>query len=227
MGCVVGVAASGAIACSRFRSKKIGETGARVVGGAVTVLMLVLASRPLWTTVHRGTTDPVDIFTNSVVGSFQKSQGLPVDPTRTYAESTINWVSYYLTWPVVLLAFLGLGLATYYAVRGRGGWAVLLGATLAPSLLYFWKPEIVPDQVWAIRRFEPMTIPAFALAATLAAVWLAKRLARSSASAHCAQLGRVGNGAAAHRDVAHRDAGRRRIPSAAQRPSWCARWAAR
>ncbi len=158
-----------------FPLRKIGETGARVVGGAVTVLMLVLASRPLWTTVHRGTTDPVDIFTNSVVESFQKSQGLPVDPTRTYAESTINWVSYYLTWPVVLLAFLGLGLATYYAVRGRGGWAVLLGATLAPSLLYFWKPEIVPDQVWAIRRFEPMTIPAFALAATLAAVWLAKR----------------------------------------------------
>jgi len=157
--------------------RALGELGARVLAGAVMLLMLVLASRPLWTTVHRGTTDPVDIFTNTVVESFQRSQGLPIDPTRTYAESTVSWVAYYLTWPIVLLAILGLGIATYRAARGRGGWAVFLGATLAPSLLYFWKPEIVPDQIWAIRRFEAMTIPAFALAATLAAVWLAKRFA--------------------------------------------------
>ncbi|MCR6712719.1 MAG: hypothetical protein NVV57_08490 [Demequina sp.] len=157
--------------------KAIDETGAKALGGVMVFAMLVLASRPLWTTVHRGTTDPVDIFTNSVVQSFQQSQGLPIDPTRTYAESTVSWVSYYLTWPIVLLAFLGLGLATYRAVKGRGEWAIFLGATLAPSLLYFWKPEIVPDQVWAIRRFEPMTIPAFAMAATLAAIWLAKRIA--------------------------------------------------
>jgi len=137
--------------------------------------MLLLASRPLWTTVHRGTTDPVDVFTNSVVKSFQESQGLPVEPTRTYAESTVAWVSYYLTWPLVLLAILGLGIATYRAVRGRGEWAAFLGATLAPSLLYFWAPEIVPDQIWAIRRFESMTLPAFVLCATLAAVWLARR----------------------------------------------------
>jgi hypothetical protein len=156
----------------------IGERGARALGAVMVLGMLILASRPLWTTVHRGTTDPVDIFTNSVVQSFQQSQGLPIDPTRTYAESTVSWVSYYLTWPLVLLAFVGLGLATYRAVKGRGEWAIFLGATLAPSLLYFWKPEIVPDQVWAIRRFEPMTIPAFAMAATLAAIWLAKRISQ-------------------------------------------------
>jgi len=156
----------------------IGDRGARVLGSVVVAGMLILASRPLWTTVHRGTTDPVDIFTNSVVKSFQQSQGLPIDATRTYAESTVSWVSYYLTWPLVLLAFLGLGLATYRAVKGRGEWAIFLGATLAPSLLYFWKPEIVPDQVWAIRRFEPMTIPAFAMAATLAAIWLANRISQ-------------------------------------------------
>jgi len=157
-------------------ARAIGVPGAKVVAGIVIAGFLVLASRPLWTTVHRGTTDPVDIFTNSVVKSFQQSQGLPVDPTRTYAESTVAWVSYYLTWPLVLLAFLGLGLAAFRMLRGRGHWAVFLGATLAPTLLYFWKPEIVPDQVWAIRRFEPTTIPAFALAGTLGAVWLARRV---------------------------------------------------
>jgi len=153
-----------------------GERGARVLGAFVVAVMLVFASRPLWTTVHRSTTDPVDIFTNSVVKSFQQAQGLPIDPTRTYAENTVAWVSYYLTWPLVLLAILGLGLAMYRAAKGRGEWAVFLGATLVPALLYFWKPEIVPDQIWAIRRFEPMTIPAFALTATLVALWLARRV---------------------------------------------------
>jgi len=154
----------------------IGRTGARVVGGAVIAGMLVLASRPLWTTVHRGTDNDVDRFTNGVVASFQRAQGMVEDPTRTYAESTVSWISYYLTWPLVLLAFLGLGLATYWMLRGRGEWAALLGATLAPSLLYFWAPEIVPDHIWAIRRFEPMTLPAFVLAATVAAMWLVGRV---------------------------------------------------
>src|SRR5690606_10947509 len=121
------------------------------------------------------TDDPVDVFTNSVVEQFQRAQGLPIDPTRTYAESTVAWISYYTTWIIVALAILGLGIAAYRALRGRSEWAVFLGATLAPSLLYFWAPEIVPDQIWAIRRFESMTLPALALAATLAAVWLTRR----------------------------------------------------
>lgn len=153
----------------------IGKRGALWVAGTLVAGMVVLASRPLWTVVHRSTDDPVDVFTNSVVEQFQRAQGLPIDPTRTYAESTVAWISYYTTWIIVALAILGLGIAAYRALRGRSEWAVFLGATLAPSLLYFWAPEIVPDQIWAIRRFESMTLPAFALAATLAAVWLARR----------------------------------------------------
>lgn len=156
--------------------RAFGRRGAQVVGGLVVTLMLVLASRPWWTTVHRGTDNPVDQFTNNVVGSFQKAQGLPYDPTRTYAESTVSWISYYITWPLVLLAILGLGLAAYRMLRGKGEWAAFLGATLAPSLLYFWAPEIVPDHIWAIRRFEPMTLPAFVIAATVAAMWLVSRV---------------------------------------------------
>lgn len=154
----------------------LGRRGTLAAGGVVVAGMLVLASRPLWTVVHRGDITSDDQFTNRVVASFQQAQGLAVDATRTYAESTVSWVSYYLTWPLVLLAFLGLGMAATRMLRDRGEWAVLLGATLAPSLLYFWAPEIVPDQVWAIRRFEPMTIPAFALTAMLAAVVLTRRL---------------------------------------------------
>jgi hypothetical protein len=155
----------------------LGERGAMWAGGVVSGLLLILASRPLWTTVHRGTESKVDTFTNGVVEYFQKAQGLPVDPTRTYAEHTVTWIAFYLTWPVVVLAIVGFGIATYLALRKRPGWMLLIIGCLAPSILYLLKPEIVPDQIWAIRRFESAAIPAFALAAGLAAAVLTRRLA--------------------------------------------------
>ncbi|WP_296666449.1 hypothetical protein [Demequina sp.] len=154
----------------------LGRRGAIAAGAGVSLLLAVLASRPLWWVSRRGTESSVDRFTNSVVESFQSAQGLEIDPTRTYAEHTVTWVSYYLTWPLVALGIVGLGLATMWAVRSRGGWLLLLGAVLPTSLLYFWNPEIVPDQLWAFRRFEPVTLPGFAIAAAVAAWWLAARL---------------------------------------------------
>lgn len=159
----------------------LGRRGAAGLGIAVAGLLAVLASRPLWWESHRGTETSVDRFTNGVVESFQANQGLEVDPTRTYAEHTVAWVSYYLTWPLVLLGILGFGLATAWMLRKRPEWALLLGAALPTSLLYFWNPEVVPDQLWAFRRFEPATLPGFAIAAAVAAWWLASRL-RGSAS---------------------------------------------
>lgn len=159
----------------------LGRRGAIAAGVAVSGLLAVLASRPLWWVSHRSTDDPVDQFTNSVVESFQRAQGLEVDPTRTYAEHTVAWVSYYLTWPIVILGILGLGLATVWMLRGRPAWALLLGAVLPTSLLYFWNPEVVPDQLWAFRRFEAVTLPGFAIAAAVAAWWLAGRLTSADA----------------------------------------------
>lgn len=158
----------------------LSRRGAMWAGVAVSGVLAMLASRPLWTTVHRSTEGTVDTFTNNVVESFQKLQGLPVEPTRTYAEHTVTWLSYYFTWPIIALSIVGFGIATYQALRGRPAWMLLILGLLAPSILYLLKPEIVPDQIWAIRRFEPAALPAFALAAGLAGFrlgqWLRERL---------------------------------------------------
>lgn len=159
-------------------SDVLGRRGAIAMGAAVVAVLAVFASRPLWTTVHRGTETSREEFTNGVVESFQRAQGLPLDGTRTYAESTVTWLSYYLTWPIVILGILGLGWATMRMVRRDAPWAVFLGAVLAPSLLYLFRPSIVPDQIWAIRRFEPATLPGFILAAA-AAAWALAALMRS------------------------------------------------
>jgi len=152
-----------------------GARGGRVAGASVGLGLLVLASRPLWTTVHRGTSTSEDRFTNTVVEYFQRAQGMPIDPTRTYAESTVTWLALYLTWPVVLLAMVGFALATRWALRRRPLWALVVVGALVPTLLYLFKPEIVPDQIWAIRRFESVTLPAFALAAAVGARWAVHR----------------------------------------------------
>lgn len=138
---------------------------------------VVLASRPLWMTAQRGTTSETDKFTNTVVKSFQQAEGYAIEPTRTYAEHTVTWLSYYLTWPLLALAMVGLAVLAYRAVTARFESWVFLAAVAVPSLLYLVRPQIVPDQLWAIRRFEPATLPGVALAAGVGAWWLAHRLA--------------------------------------------------
>ncbi|WP_430868517.1 hypothetical protein [Demequina aurantiaca] len=159
----------------------LGRRGAIGIGIAVSGLLALLASRPLWMIARRGTVKANEIFANGVVESFQKNAGLPVDGTRTYAESTMTWMSYYLTWVLVALAIVGFGVAAYRMVRRDGTWAVFLGAILAPTLLYLWNPSIIPDQLWAIRRFEPAAMPGFVLAAAIGAWWLVGRLHSASA----------------------------------------------
>ena len=158
----------------------LGKRGAVGVGAAVVAVMVGLASRPLWMTSHRGTETSQERFTNGVVESFQAAQGLPSEPTRTYAESTVTWLSYYLTWPLVLLGIVGLGIAAYQMVRRDGGWAIFTGSVMAPTLVYLWRPAIGPDHLWDIRRVAPASLPGMLLAAALAAWVLVALVKRES-----------------------------------------------
>lgn len=134
------------------------------LAGTTLAVLLGLASRPLWMTGHSGPDD----FQVKVVAFWQQAEGLPVDGTRTYSEHTITWVSYYLTWPVVLLGFAGFAIAAWRFGRGRAPWAVLLGGLLVPSLLYVVRPSIMPDQVWAIRRLTPSLVVGLLILAAVA-----------------------------------------------------------
>jgi len=155
------------------------ETVAKFAVSATVLTMVGLASRPLWMTDHRGTISTTDQFTNSVVAQFQKLEGYPIDETRTYAENTVTWLSYYLTWPVLALATLGLAVIVWRTFTSRPAGLVFLGAVAVPSAVYLIHPAIVPDQLWAIRRFEPATLPGLAIAAGVGAWWLVALVGRS------------------------------------------------
>ena len=144
----------------------------RIAAVLTALAVVTLASRPLWMIDRRGTATTSDKFTNNVVGQFQQMEGYPVDPTRTYAEHTVTWLSYYLTWPILAIATLGFAIIVWRTFTSQPVAVVFLGAFTVPTLVYLVRPAIVPDQLWAVRRFEPITLPGLAIAAGVGAWWL-------------------------------------------------------
>lgn len=99
-----------------------------------------------------------------IVGALQRSNGLPFSPTRTYAEQTMRWFQWYLGPVTVALGIGGLALLFVRAVRSRLVVGLVILALTAPlTVFYLWKPSIVPDQIWASRRFVPLGFPLFVL----------------------------------------------------------------
>jgi hypothetical protein len=142
---------------------------------AVTLLAATLISRPLWLVGrHIALGSGYDRF----VGGLQRHEGLAFEPTRSYDELSVTWLSWYYGWPLAILAFAGLALIARSAIRHRDPReTVLLTVIAAPSALYLWRVSISPDMVWAMRRFLPVTIPGFLLTATIAivALWSTRR----------------------------------------------------
>ncbi len=133
--------------------------------GAIIAIWAVLASRPKWITIYGF---PDGDFHRDYIAFLQRADGLEVDPGRSYDESTVTWISYYFGWPLIVLGVLGFAIMAWKLLRGRSIWAVPLAALLAPGLLYLLKPQIVPDQVWAIRRLAPSIMVGLVIAAAVA-----------------------------------------------------------
>ena len=161
---------------------------AAISAGAVVVVLLVLASRPLWWVSYQNNPPGFDSLR-----ALQSSLGLPEEPTRSYEELSLNWLSWYYGWPMVVLAGIGLALLVHRLVR-RGDLTVafFLTATAGSALLYLHQSSIFPDQIWAMRRYLPAVIPGFLIAGAAALDWAWSRsgmLRIAAAAATAALLG--------------------------------------
>ncbi|MDX6200711.1 MAG: hypothetical protein QOJ83_211 [Frankiales bacterium] len=152
-----------------------GQRLAARLSTGVAVLLIVLAvvgaTRPLWLTAHQyiGPT-----YTNWVA-FWQRDAHQVVDGTRSYAENTLTWLSWYDS--AIVVAGGVLGIAWLVRRTGRTGRPAELGFLLifgSYSLISLTYPDITPDQIWSIRRFLPIVIPGFLVGAAL----LGRRLAR-------------------------------------------------
>jgi hypothetical protein len=165
---VIGVAAAAAVVLVI-----VGFVGARVRGGVQrrravlavaaggAVVLLGLAAwfvRPAVQT-SRSPGRAASLVADEV--AVQVGEGLPPDGTRTYNEDTMVWLSWYLG-PVALAAGLaGLGFGAVKTLEGRWPPAQVAATLLIGGMtaLYIWNPRVAPDQIWAMRRFVPVTVP--------------------------------------------------------------------
>ncbi len=142
---------------------------APVAGVVVTVVFgLLWLVRP---EVHEATAPwSTDSGFAGAVTGLQQQLGLPIDPSRSYAELSLRSLGWYLGVPLLALAGVGLGLVSYRALRDLRGPMAVLAVLLAIGMpLYLWSPNITPDQLWASRRFVPFIVPMLVVAAVLAA----------------------------------------------------------
>ena len=162
-----------------------------VAAGLVVAALIALLVRPSFQTAH-WTPGP---GTAAYVAALQKLLGLPVQPTRSYAEDTLYWVIWYIGIPALLLGGFGLALLTRRCVRALLRWAdedgtartwglpLAIFVWTAASVL--WEPRTVPDQPWASRTLVPVVLPGFILCAVWVAAWLDRR-ARERGAGHAA-----------------------------------------
>ncbi|CAN5639795.1 hypothetical protein BH10ACT1_BH10ACT1_38170 [soil metagenome] len=161
---VVGLLAWTHVAPIRDTARRLARPAAPLAAGLVAALILLgWLVRP---EIQTATTD----LKLPTVETLQRAQGLPIDPDRSYAEETLRWMAWYLGAPALLAAIAGFAVGTWRTVRATVEPALLAVVVLGLGAggLYWWDPEITPDQLWATRRFVPATFPALAVMAAVA-----------------------------------------------------------
>lgn len=98
--------------------------------------------------------------------------------SRSYVEDSLVNLGKYLSPPVVWMAIFGWFVALWTLVRRGTGLGLLATVVLTggSSAAYIWNQTITPMHFWAIRRFVPLSIPAFVLFGALGMWWLSARL---------------------------------------------------
>ncbi|MGL4173725.1 MAG: hypothetical protein ACRCTR_06595 [Actinomycetota bacterium] len=143
----------------------------------VGALLLVLASRPWWLIVRQ---DPDSGA--RVVADLQQRQGLTVDGGRTYAEHAVNWISWWVGWPILLAAGVAAVCLAYQGGRWwlsnnpPPAWLMPAFMGLCSTMLTLYRPGITPDHPWADRRLVPVVLPTIVMlgVAAFRACWSAR-----------------------------------------------------
>jgi len=141
----------------------------KAIAASVFLVGSLLAFRPFLYIGHRETGI-------NLTAHLQISAGLPVDAFRDYSEQTVNWMIWYIGPISVLFALVGFIIAFRKMFTSRNVlWVTSIFTIFAVAILYFNKPSITPDQIWASRRFLPVVIPGLAVFGALGISWLYER----------------------------------------------------
>jgi hypothetical protein len=160
----------------------------RALAWVIPIVVVVTAGllffvRPMIQEVHRPTADPH-------IESLQEYEGIPIDGTRTYNERTVQWLSWYVGLAGLALGVIGLAWMWRLGILDSGElWPFLLVATMTTAV-YVIRPSVAPDQLWAMRRFLPVVLPALAIGAAFATQWALERIGTSDLQSAAAPVSR-------------------------------------
>jgi hypothetical protein len=92
-----------------------------------------------------------------------------VNASENRLAETTAWLGWYLSWPVLGLAMIGVGSALRAWWKGRPNIGLLVMVALLAVACghYLYDPHEATDLIWSIRRFVPVVIPALLLVASL------------------------------------------------------------
>jgi hypothetical protein len=145
-------------------------------GGLVALAGLVLLVRPYVMTAHQVTTQGAENY----LVSLQMWAGVPVDGTRSYAEQSLRWVSWYVGWPLLAAALIAGSVLAWRVLRGRTpAWLPALLLYVGSGALQLWRPSITPDHPYADRRLVTVILPGVILLATWTAALLTRAVLRA------------------------------------------------
>ncbi|MDX6257122.1 MAG: hypothetical protein QOJ11_3456 [Frankiales bacterium] len=146
------------------------------VAGLIVVAAAVGATRPLWLTSHH----LINAGFTAAEASLQKADHLTIDGTRDYAESSLTWIAWYYGIVVVIAGVIGAAwLVLRFARSGRPALLGFLLVFLGSSVLFLAYPNIAPDQIWVMRRYLPIVLPGFVIAAAYVG-WQLTRFGRAA-----------------------------------------------
>ena len=103
--------------------------------------------------------------------------------TTARFDETIVWLSWYVSWPVLAIAALGLASSLGAGLAGRGrddqGGALALVLLAVVGLHYLYDPLESGVHVWSMRRFVPVVLPLLMLVVSTTVAAAVGRIARS------------------------------------------------
>ena len=100
--------------------------------------------------------------------------------TTARIDETVVWLSWYVSWPVLILAALGLawsfGAGLPGRARGDAGGALALVLLAVVGLHYLYDPLESGVHIWSMRRFVPVVLPLLMLVVSLAVAAMVSRI---------------------------------------------------
>lgn len=143
-----------------------------VGAGGVAVVGLALVVRPYVSTVRGDASTPSADY----LSQLQPLVGLAPDGSRTYAEQSLRWVSWYVGWPLLAAAGVGAVVLVWRVLRGgESRWLAALPVYVVSAAIQLWRPSITPDHPYADRRLVVVIVPGV----VLLAVWAASAATRA------------------------------------------------